>query len=219
MEISTIRQRLQSAKGRQFWRTLEELAESPELAEELRAEFPRQADVWIEQFSRRKFLALAGASLALAGVSGCGVQPPQEKIMPYVKAPELLTPGKPQFYATAMTHAGHVTGLLVESHEGRPTKVEGNPDHPASLGATDIYAQASILGLYDPDRSQTVLTPGRIGAWDDAAAEIRRAIASQRDKQGAGLRIVTPAIASPTLADQMDDLLKQFPKAKWFPYE
>ncbi len=219
MDISTIRNRLQAAHGRQFWRSLEELAESPELADCLRAEFPRQADVWIDQFSRRKFLALAGASLALAGVSGCGVQPPQEKIMPYVKAPEQLTPGKPLFFATAMTHAGHTTGLLVESHEGRPTKIEGNPDHPASLGSTDIFAQASVLGLYDPDRSQSVLTPGRIGAWDEAAEAIRRVIAGQRDKQGAGLRIVTPAIVSPTLADQMDNLLKAFPQAKWFPYE
>ena len=219
MDISAIRRRLETSRGQQFWRSLEELADSPELAETLRAEFPRQADVWIEQLSRRKFLALMGASLALAGVSGCGVQPPAETIMPYVKQPEQLVPGKPMFYATAMTHAGNVTGLLVESHEGRPTKIEGNPDHPASLGSTDIFAQASILGMYDPDRSQTVITPGRIGSWDEAAEAIRKEIAKQRDKKGAGLRIVTPAVVSPTLADQLDGLLKALPEAKWFAYE
>ena len=219
MDISVIRRRLESSRGQQFWRSLEELADSPELAETLRAEFPRQADVWIEQLSRRKFLALMGASLALAGVSGCGVQPPAETIMPYVKQPEQLVLGKPMFYATAMSHAGNVTGLLVESHEGRPTKIEGNPDHPASLGSTDIFAQASILGMYDPDRSQTVITPGRIGSWDEAAEAIRKEMAKQRDKKGAGLRIVTPAIVSPTLADQLDGLLKALPEAKWFGYE
>ncbi len=118
--------------------------------------------------SRRRFLQLMGASLALAGLSGCGSAAPaptNEKIVPYVKQPEEIIPGKPLFFATAMPLAGFASGVLVESHEGRPTKIEGNPDHPASLGATDAFAQASILTLYDPDRSQVVAHAGRISTW------------------------------------------------------
>ena len=105
---------------------------------------------------RRSFMKLMGASLAFAGLTACTVQP-REIPVPYVKTPDGTVPGKPYFFATAMTLHGVANGLLVESHEGRPTKVEGNPDHPSSLGATDFFAQASILGLYDPDRSQSAL--------------------------------------------------------------
>src|SRR5262245_54071274 len=141
--------------GRDYWRSLEELAESEEFTRLLQQEFPRHASEWKASADRREFLKLMGASLALAGLSACTRQP-NEAIVPYVRQPEDVVPGRPLFFATATTLAGAASGVLVESHEGRPTKIEGNPDHPASLGATDVFSQASVLSLYDPDRSQTL---------------------------------------------------------------
>ena len=152
---------------------------------------------------RRSFLKLMGASLALAGVSACTRQP-NEELVPYVRQPEELVPGKPLFFATAMPMNGAGIGLLVESHEGRPTKIEGNPDHPSSRGATDVFAQAAILGLYDPDRSQTLTNLGEIRPFSTFVAAGQGALASQKATQGAGIRILTETVASPTLAAQID---------------
>src|SRR5450755_1734512 len=132
--------------GPRIWRSLEERLEANDFRTMIHRDFPEQAAEWLDPVTRRRFLALLGASLGLAGLAGCGMHPPREKIVPYVRPPDGMTPGKPQFYATAMTLAGTAIGLLVESHEGRPTKIEGNPDHPASLGATDLFTQASVLG-------------------------------------------------------------------------
>ncbi len=118
-----------------------------------------------------------------------------------------------------MTMAGSAVGLLVESHTGRPTKIEGNPDHPASRGGTDIFHQASVLTLYDPDRSQTVTSQGKGHTWDDALEAIRPAMEKQRQKRGAGLRLLTETVVSPTLAEQIERLLKDLPEAKWHVYE
>ena len=209
---------LHSAK--QYWRSLEELAGSEAFEEVMRREFPEQAAVWPDGVSRRQFLTLMGASLALAGLSGCSVKPaPSTEIVPYVDQPEDVVPGKPLFYATAMAFAGSAVGLLVESHTGRPTKVEGNPDHPASRGATDIFHQASVLTLYDPDRAQTVTQLGRTHTWGEALAAIRAAMQKQRGSRGAGLRVLSETIVSPTLGEQLENLLKDFPKAKWHVYE
>jgi MoCo/4Fe-4S cofactor protein with predicted Tat translocation signal len=206
--------------GKRYWRSLDELAESEAFQELMRAEFPAQADVWTDRPSRRKFLTLMGASLALAGLSGCSIRPaPRGEIVPYVDAPEELVPGKPLFFATTMTFAGSAVGLLAESHEGRPTKIEGNPDHPASRGATDIYHQASVLTLYDPDRSQTPAFQGQTRTWDEAAAALAGAMEKLRQRHGRGLRVLSEAVVSPTLARQMDDLLGQLPAAKWHVYE
>src|SRR5579863_5723812 len=156
LDLAAVRAKLQSSGGKQYWRTLEELSGDPRFEELLHREFPRQApSEWDEGVDRRDFLKLMGASLAFAGLSGCG-KAPQEHIIPYVKQPDGLVLGKPQFYATVMPFGADAIGLLVESHEGRPTKIEGNPDHPSSLGGTDVFAQASILDLYDADRAQTV---------------------------------------------------------------
>jgi molybdopterin-containing oxidoreductase family iron-sulfur binding subunit len=211
---------LAALQGKKYWRTLEELADTPAFQELMRREFPEQAAVWPQALSRRQFLTLMGASLALAGLGGCSVKPaPSVKLVPYVRAPEEIVPGKPLFYATAMTLGGAAVGLLVESHLGRPTKIEGNPEHPASLGATDIYNQASVLTLYDPDRSQTVTYLGQTRTWDDALAALRSALDKQRPRRGAGLRLLTETVVSPTLAQQIQDLLKAFPEAKWHQYE
>ncbi|MGI8469295.1 MAG: 4Fe-4S dicluster domain-containing protein [Pyrinomonadaceae bacterium] len=169
--------------------------------------------------NRREFLRLMGASLALAGLAGCNARPPVEQIVPYVRQPEEIVLGEPLFYATAATLGGYALGILAESHEGRPTKIEGNPLHPASLGATDIFAQASVLSLYDPDRAKDVLHFGQIATWESFLNDLRKNLANQRQKQGAGLRILTETIASPTFAFQIQDLLKDFPNAIWHQYE
>ena len=125
MELAAVRERLQSKTGKQYWRTLEELAGEPEFQELLHREFPRQApSEWDESVDRRDFLKLMAASLAFAGLSGCG-RTPEQYIVPYVKQPDGMTLGKPLFYATAMPFGTDAVGLLVESHEGRPTKIEG----------------------------------------------------------------------------------------------
>ena len=216
---------------REYWRSLEELADSPILEEFVRREFPHQAEEWNDPFERRTFLKLMGASLALAGLSGCVIQPP-EKIVPYVKQPEEEVPGKGLYFATAFSLGGIATPVLVRSNEGRPTKIEGNPDHPNNRSsdpsdkgssATDIFSQASILTLYDPDRSQTPLYRGETRPWPAFVAEIRGLIDKEGDglkaKKGAGLRFLTETITSPTLAAQMKQILTDFPEAKWHQYE
>ena len=218
LDLPAIRERLASARGREYWRGLEELADTEEFQSLLRREFPENASEWMDPVSRRGFLKLMGASLALAGLSACTGQP-DERIVPYVKAPEEIVPGKPLFFATAMPLGGYATGLLAESHMGRPTKVEGNPKHPASLGATDAFAQASILTLYDPDRSQAVLNAGHISSWNAFAAALGTELEKQKARRGAGLRVLTETVTSPTLAAQLRALLARFPAAKWHQYE
>src|SRR5437879_2314982 len=153
------------------------------------------------------------ASLAFAGLSGCG-RTPEQSVVPYVKQPDGMTLGKPQFYATAMPFGADAIGLLVESHEGRPTKIEGNPDHPSSLGATNVFAQASVLNLYDPDRAQTVTKFGEIQTWA-AFLGSAQAIAAETRAAGAGFRLLTGIVTSPTLAAQILSLLTLFPPLKW----
>jgi molybdopterin-containing oxidoreductase family iron-sulfur binding subunit len=159
-----------------------------------------------------------GASLAMAGMGGCTKLPLQE-IVPYVRQPEQDIPGVPMYYATAFTLSGYANPLLVESHLGRPTKIEGNNLHPASLGGTDIYAQASILGLYDPDRSQAITHLGDVDSWAAFVNQIKGPLAVQKALGGAGIRILTQTISSPTLKDQMQAFLAMYPKAKWHVYE
>ena len=202
----------------QYWRSLDELARTPEFEEMLHREFPQNASQWNDAVSRRRFLQLMGASIALAGLNGCS-QPPDEKIVPFVDAPEGIVPGKPLYFATAMPLGGYGLGLLVQSHMGRPTKVEGNPEHPASLGATDIFAQASILGLYDPDRSQTVRYLGDISNWATFLTRIRERADALRAAGGAGLRLLTGSVTSPTFIGQMQALLKDFPQARWHRFD
>ncbi len=219
MDLAAVRAKLQSKTGKQYWRTLEELAGDPEFEELLHREFPRQApSEWDDGVDRRDFLKLMAASLAFAGLSGCG-RTPEQYVVPYVKQPDGLTLGKPQFYATAMPFGADAVGLLVESHEGRPTKIEGNPDHPSSLGATNVFAQASILNLYDPDRAQTVTKYGEIQTWSLFIESAQAIAAGMKATNGAGLRILTGLITSPTLATQIQSLLTLFPKAKWHQWE
>jgi len=204
--------------GPEYWRSLEELAGSERFQEALHREFPKGASEWLDSVSRRGFLKVMGASLGLAGMTGC-VRLPLEPIVPYVRQPENVVPGRPMYYATAVTLGGYASPVLVESHLGRPTKIEGNDLHPASQGGTDIFTQASILGLYDPDRSQSVMSMGDQRSWPAFLAAIRGPLAAQKPLQGAGIRILTPTISSPTLADQLRNFLKIYPQAKWHVYE
>ncbi|MEN6626685.1 MAG: 4Fe-4S dicluster domain-containing protein [Candidatus Sumerlaeia bacterium] len=172
--------------------------------------------VWDEGVSRRRFLQIMGASLALAGVGGCTRQPP-ESIVPYVTQPENITPGKVKYYATTLTLAGYGRGALVRSDMGRPTKIEGNPRHPASLGATDLFMQADILTLYDPDRSQNLLRKGGIGTWEQFASMLIRE--AQGRPGGRGIRLLTGHITSPTLLEQIAAWLRANPEARWHEHE
>jgi MoCo/4Fe-4S cofactor protein with predicted Tat translocation signal len=218
LDLAAVRAKLAGKTGRQYWRCMEELSDDPRFEEMLHREFPRHASELPAGVDRRKFLQLMGASLALAGLTGCGSDE-NEKIVPYVRQPENTIPGIPQFYATTMPLAGSAIGLLVETHEGRPTKVEGNPKHPASLGATDVFAQASVLELYDPDRSQVLTYLGDIRPWSALLGAIETALAEQKDSKGAGLRFLSGTVISPTLSAQMESLLAAYPAAKWHQWE
>jgi molybdopterin-containing oxidoreductase family iron-sulfur binding subunit len=204
----------------QFWRSLSELADTDEFRQWLHREFPREASVWDGGgVDRRKFLQLMAASLTLAGfASGCSNQG-EEKIVPYVHAPENMVLGRPLYFATTMPRGAGSLGLVAQSREGRPIKVEGNPDHPASLGATDTFAQASILTLYDPDRSATVMHLGEISTWEAMLTDLRSLLKGFAGNGGSGLRVLSEPVVSPTLARQMDELLKAYPQARWHQYE
>jgi molybdopterin-containing oxidoreductase family iron-sulfur binding subunit len=201
-----------------FWRTLDELADEAAFQELLHREFPSQVEAVTDPIARRAFLKVMGASMALAGLTACTRQP-AEKIVPYVRQPEEVVPGKPLFFATAMTLGGMATGVLVESHEGRPTKIEGNPEHPASLGATDACLQAAILDLYDPDRSRALTHLGEIRPWPDFISALGAALSAQLALQGRGLRIVTESVSSPTLVAQLEGVLARFPSARWLSWD
>lgn len=218
IKITEIRKRLEGSQGETYWRSLEELADTPEFREFLHKEFPRQAAPLESSLNRRDFMKLLGASLALAGLTSC-VRPlsPHEKILPYVRQPEEIIPGKPLFYATALRTCGYAQGVLVESHMGRPTKIEGNPDHPASLGATDATMQASILSLYDPDRAQSIYMGDAPRRWEEFGETLSAALTDAGD--GAGLRLLTETVTSPTLVAQIEALLSAYPQAQWYQYD
>src|ERR1044072_4906782 len=220
--------------GKKYWRSLEELADTPVFREFVEREFPQQAEEWHSPVERRTFIKLMGASLALAGLSGCVFQPP-EKIVPKVKQPEEYVPGKALFFATAAPLLGAAIPVIVRSNEGRPTKIEGNPDHPNNRptdfppedpigdprgsSATDIFTQASILSLYDPDRSPTLTYREDIRTWTSFVGEMRSILDEQRPNQGKGIRFLTESIISPTFGALMKELQTALPQAKWHQYE
>ena len=217
LDLAAVREEIAATSGPQYWRSLEELAGSEEFRAMMHREFPKGSSEWLDSVSRRGFLQTMAASLALAGMTACTRQP-LEQIVPYVRQPEDIIPGRPQFYASSTTLGGYASPVLVESHMGRPTKIEGNPDHPASLGAADIFAQASLLDMYDPDRSQTPVYLGQTRSWRNFVEQIRTRMAGQRAVDGEGFRLLTGPISSPTLAEQIRALLRMYPKAKWHQY-
>ncbi len=214
MDVTEIRERLRGATGREYWRSLDELADTPEFRAFVERGLPNGFQA--PQISRRRFLQLAAASLAMAGMAACSPQPP-EHLVPYVVQPENVTPGVAQFYASAHVLNGFASGILVESHTGRPTRIEGNPDHPASLGAADVFAQASILSLYDPERSQTVRHLGQDSDWNAFDIALKQTLANAAN--GQGIHILTPATTSPTLAAQLQAFTGQYPSAQVWQYD
>ena len=217
-DIEALRQKLAEGRGPQFWRTLDEAAESEELQEYVEQEFPGLSGQIPQGVDRRNLLKVMAASLAMAGAAACTKQP-KEIIVPYVRQPENVLPGTPLFYATAMTTSGYARGLLVESHLNRPTKVEGNPDHPASLGSTTIFEQASVLNLYDPDRSETVLHEGRMSTWGEFTGKFSSEAQALASRKGEGFGILTGPTTSPTFLNQMKTLSASWPSAKWYVFD
>ncbi|HEX9050620.1 MAG TPA: 4Fe-4S ferredoxin, partial [Anaeromyxobacter sp.] len=199
----------QSGLEARRWRTLEEHAEG---APPAAREFAPGADVAPEGLGRRSFLQLLGASAALGGLA---CQPPRQKLVPYVRPAAGVTPSVPSAYATAASDRGYAVGLVVTSWEGRPTKVEGNRDHPASLGGTDAIRQALVLDLYDPNRLAGFRREGRDLSWNTALAELAQLARSHEKDQGARLRFLVEPTSSPTLADLRARILKRFPRARF----
>ena len=196
LDLAEVRQELSLAKGSRYWRSLEELSQQDGFDAMMQREFPRQASEWLDPVSRRGFLKLMSASLALAGLSACTKQP-EEAIVPYVQQPEELIPGKPMYYATIRPTASGGQPILVESHLFRPTKIEGNPDHEASKGAADAFTQASILDLYDPDRMQQVSKAGVTHTWSDFTSEMRDAATGEKSGGGSAPTTRGCSMASP----------------------
>ncbi len=198
------------------WRSLEEWQAQVAGADPLPE--PHDDGELLGTVDRRRFLQLSAASFGLAGLMGCTRQP-VEKILPYVDAPEHITPGVAKYYATAVPGPGSAQGVLVETHLGRPTKIEGNPDHPASLGATSVHAQASVLDLYDPDRAKNIRHQANEESWDNFAFAFAQALRQLQPAHGAGFRILTGAVTSPVLAAQIRAVLHALPAAQWHQYE
>ena len=218
MDLAAIKSRLAGSNGRLYWRSLGQLADTPDFRDYLHREFPDQASEWNDPKGRRDFLKLMSASLALAGVGACTKQPP-ESIVPYVRQPEDIVPGRPLYFASAIPFSGTAMPVLVESHMGRPTKIEGNPEHPASLGGADVLTQASVLNLYDPDRLQTTSFRGELQGWPRFVGAMQEALRNQKTRGGAGLHFLTPPITSPSLASLLGEVLRDYPAAKWHQYD
>ncbi|HVX67475.1 MAG TPA: 4Fe-4S dicluster domain-containing protein [Bryobacteraceae bacterium] len=197
-----------------LWRSLDEFAHPPAAGAAAGHELAWRDSDEVAGMDRREFWKVMGAAMAMAGATGCVRQPP-EKIVPYVNQPTEVVQGEPLFFATAMPHAGDALGLLVKSHMGHPVKVEGNPQHPSSLGGTDVFAQASLMTLYDPDRSQTVMQDGRVSDWIDFLG----ALAPALQGRGPRLRLLTGTVISPTEGAQIQAVLARFPGARWHQWE
>ncbi len=208
---------ISTVKQKRYWRSLDNLAETPEFKKIVEREFPEGVSALNDPVSRRKFMGIMGASMALAGLASC--RRPVQKIVPYVVPPENLVPGMPQYYATSMAHGLSSYGLLVESHEGRPTKIEGNTLHPSSLGSTSAQMQATTLALYDPDRISSVTLDGASKTWDDFVKYWRGEFATYKAASGEGVAMLSESHNSPTMAKLAKRWKSKFPKAPWVVYE
>ena len=218
LTLAEVREKLAGQKGKKFWRSIDELAETPEFAELVTKEFPSQASEWIDPVSRRSFLKVMGASMALAGLAGCTKQP-DEPIMPYVQAPEDLILGKPVYFASAFPFTTGAVPVLIKSDAYRPIKVDGNPEHPYVQGGSDPITQATLLDLYDPDRSQHITYRGDTRTWPEFLAAYRSMLADKKASGGQGLYFLSATVTSPTLAAQWQQAQKNYPQAKLVQYD
>jgi len=218
MTLAEVRAKLDGKSGKRYWKSLDELADTPAFQELMQEEFPRQASAgeWVDSVSRRGFLKVMGASFALAGLAGCTKQP-DEPIFPYVKQPEDLVLGKPMYFATAHPFPTGAIPVLVKSDAFRPIKLEGNPEHPIAKGKSDAFTQASLLDLYDPDRSQFPRFRGEQADFDKFQEGFAKAVAAT--KTGEGVVFLSETITSPTLAGQWKQVQAKYPQAKLVQYE
>ncbi|TVQ65098.1 MAG: 4Fe-4S dicluster domain-containing protein [Balneolaceae bacterium] len=196
-----------------YWKSLNELAQNEEYKKFVEREFPEDATELSDQVSRRSFLRVMGASIALAGFASC--RKPVQKILPYSRQPEDMVLGEPLYYATSMPFQDSVTGLLITNYEGRPNKIEGNEDHPSSGGKTSIFHQASILGLYDPDRSRSPIRNGEKVSKE----EFVQFASSHFADRNQSLLFIDEATSSPTYHRIREEVLSAFPNADWVTYE
>ena len=216
MTLAQVRAELKGTKGKKYWRSIDELANTEEFQAAVEREFPNAAQEWVDPVSRRGFLKLMGASMALAGMAGCTKQP-DEPIYPYVKSPEDLVLGKPNYFATANPLPTGAVPLLVKSDQYRPIKVDGNPEHPYNHGSSDVFSQGTLLELYDPDRSKHTTYRGEPRGWAEFTQELRLKAAASKD--GTGLYFLSATITSPTLARQWDAVHAAYPKATLVQYD
>ena len=216
MSLAQVREELKGVKGKQYWRSVDELANTPEFQAAVEREFPGSAQEWVDPVSRRGFMKLMGASMALAGLAGCTKQP-DEPIYPYVKQPEDLVLGNPNYFATAHPFVTGAVPLLVKSDEFRPIKVDGNPEHRYNHGSSDPFSQGTLLEMYDPDRSQHVMYRGENSEWAEFSQALQQKVASTKD--GTGIYFLSATIASPTLARQWKAVQAAWPKAKLVQYD
>ncbi|MHB8388737.1 MAG: TAT-variant-translocated molybdopterin oxidoreductase, partial [Acidobacteriaceae bacterium] len=216
--METAQARLAGMTGKRYWQTIDELADTPEFQDSLRREFPQHAAEWVDSVSRRGFMKLMGASIALAGLTGCTKQP-DEPIYPYVKQPEDLVLGEPIYFATAHPFPMGSVPLLVKSYAYRPVKLEGNPEHPMNRGTSDAYTQGTLLGMYDPDRSKRVLYRGETRDYPNFLAAFTAMLESKASSGGQGLYFLSGTVVSPTLAAQWKSASAKYPNAKWFQYD
>jgi molybdopterin-containing oxidoreductase family iron-sulfur binding subunit len=216
MTLDQVRAELKPLKGKKYWRSIDELADTAEFQAAVEKEFPGSAQEWVDPVSRRGFMKLMGASMALAGLAGCTKQP-DEPIYTYVKAPEDLILGKPMYFATAHPFVTGAVPLLVKSDQFRPIKVDGNPEHPYNAGSSDVFTQGTLLDLYDPDRSQHAMYRGENREWAEFAEALREKLTATKD--GTGIYFLSATITSPTLARQWKAVQTAWPKAKLVQYD
>ena len=216
MTLARVREELKSVKGKRYWRSVDELADTADFQEAVEREFPGSAQEWVDPVSRRGFMKLMGASLALAGLAGCAKQP-DEPIFPYIKQPEDLILGKPMYFATAHPFVTGAVPLLIKTDQFRPIKIDGNPEHSYNRGSSDPFTQGTLLDLYDPDRSQHVTYRGENREWAEFVKEFRLKVAGTKD--GTGIYFLSTIITSPTLARQWRAVQAAYPKATLVQYD
>ena len=216
LTLTGVREKLVGLTGKRYWRSVDELANTAEFQQAVEREFPDAAQEWVDPVSRRGFMKLMGASLALAGMAGCTKQP-DEPIYPYVKQPEDLVLGKSNYFASAHPFVLGAVPILVKSDEFRPIKIDGNPEHPYNRGSSDAFTQATLLELYDPDRAQRVTWRGENSSWAEFAQNFHAKLAST-DK-GQGVYLLSSTVTSPTLARQWKAVQAAYPNAKLVQYD
>lgn len=216
MSLAQVREELKGVKGKRYWRSIDELANTSEFQAAVEREFPSSAQEWVDPVSRRGFMKLMGASMALAGLAGCTKQP-DEPIYAYVKAPEDLILGKPNYFATAHPFVTGAIPVLVKSDQYRPIKVDGNPEHAYNKGASDVFSQGTLLDLYDPDRSKQVMYRGESRQWSEFAQALRLKVSGTKD--GSGIYFLSETVTSPTFARQWKAVQSAYPKAKLIQYD